>query len=159
MSFNLQKQAECLWWWAVTGSIFPQLKDTVDDEEAKVPEQQNSQDEGRPTQNVPRAFLSLNAAAAPAGGQSQSGSSYWKQSVESVNIITHKQTKKNKYKFRSTKRILGTWAASFLIFKYFQHFNTNAANELLLTPKFFPATFTESWWTKQSPIKQVTSCF
>ncbi len=55
-----------------------QLKDTVDDEEAEVPEQQNSQDEGRAVQNVSRAFLLLNAPAAPGGAQNQSGSSYWK---------------------------------------------------------------------------------
>lgn len=49
-----------------------QLKDTVNDEEAEVPEQQNSQDEGRAVQDIPRAFLLLNAPAAPGGGQSQS---------------------------------------------------------------------------------------
>lgn len=45
------------------------MKDTVDDEEAEVAEQQNSQDEGRLVQNVPRAFLLLNTPAAPGGRQ------------------------------------------------------------------------------------------
>ncbi|TNN48230.1 hypothetical protein EYF80_041590 [Liparis tanakae] len=42
-------------------------EDTVDDEEAEVPQQQNRQDEGRAAQKVPRAFWLLNAPAAPGG--------------------------------------------------------------------------------------------
>ena len=53
------------------GLIFSQLKDTIDDEEAEVPEQQNSQNEGRTVQNVPRAFLLLNAPAAPGGQRTE----------------------------------------------------------------------------------------
>ena len=48
------------------------LKDTVDDEEAEVPQQQHSQDKGRPVPNIPGALLLRNTPAAP-GEQSQSG--------------------------------------------------------------------------------------
>ena len=51
-------------------------KDTVDDEEAEVEEQQNGEDEGRTVQDVPGAFLLLNAPAAPGRRHSQSESMF-----------------------------------------------------------------------------------
>lgn len=51
-----------------------ELQDTIDEEEAEVPQQQHGQDEGRLAQNVPRSLWLPNAPAAPGGGgQSQSG--------------------------------------------------------------------------------------
>lgn len=58
--------------------MFSQLKDTVDNEEAEVPEQQNSKDEGRAVQDVPRGFLPLNAPAAPGGTEILSEQRSWK---------------------------------------------------------------------------------
>lgn len=52
-----------------------QRKDTVDDQKPKVPEQQDSEDEGRLAHDVPRGFLLPNTPAAPGGRHSQSGRS------------------------------------------------------------------------------------
>lgn len=51
------------------------LKDTVDNQKTKVPEQQDSEDEGRLAHNIPGGFLLANTPAAPGGGHSQSGRS------------------------------------------------------------------------------------
>lgn len=47
------------------------LMDTVNDEKAEVPEQQDCQDEGRVAQSVLRTFMLLNTPAAPEQGHGQ----------------------------------------------------------------------------------------
>lgn len=47
------------------GPTISQLKDTVHDEEAKVPKQQDGQDKRGAAQNIPRGFLLPYAPAAP----------------------------------------------------------------------------------------------
>lgn len=51
------------------------LKDTVDNQKTKIPEQQDGEDKGRLAHNIPGGFLIAHTPAAPGGGQSQSGRS------------------------------------------------------------------------------------
>lgn len=49
-----------------------QKKDTVDNQKTKVPEQEDSEDEGWLAHNIPRGFTLLDTPAAPGGRHSQS---------------------------------------------------------------------------------------
>lgn len=49
-----------------------QLKDTVDNQKTKIPEQENSEDEGRVAHQVSRGFMLLDTPAASGGKQAPS---------------------------------------------------------------------------------------
>lgn len=53
-------------------NVNSQMKDTVDNQKTKVPEQEDSEDEGRVAHNIPRGFMFLDTPAAPGGRHSRS---------------------------------------------------------------------------------------
>lgn len=48
------------------------MKDTVDNQKTKVPEQEDSEDEGWPAHKIPNGFTLLDTPAAPGAKHSQS---------------------------------------------------------------------------------------
>lgn len=72
-----------------------QMKDTVDNQKTKVPEQEDSKDKGWVAHNIPSSFMHLDTPAAPGGRHSQFGTMQKIRYCE-LHSLTHSLTAQKK---------------------------------------------------------------